>query len=489
MLKATSAVAGAKVATILVSLLRMKAIASLLGPSGMGLVNLVSSSIEFTRVITNLGIDSAVVRSIAEANSKNDTQRLAVIYHVAVRSSLVIGAVSWAAISIASPWLSHAATGSSAQAWLFILGGASLLFTPLLGVQLGLLQGLRQIGTLAKCQLVTSPVAAVLTVLLIFLYGSAGGIAALAVSSLSSLAIHYKFVKKWRPTESIQEPIQYTAIIRSNLRDGSGFAINGLWLTASGWINLLLIRHYYGEQGTLHVGMYSAASMLANFYVGIIISALATEFYPSLTAEAGNPEKMRSLLNRQAVLALDAGVFASQALIIASPLALLVLYSSEFTEAADLMRLLLCGTAIRFAAFPLGFAILALGRTRLFALCEIAMGITTITLACIGVSYYGLMGLGVAFITANFLQAAGLWLLTRKLKMTWDHSTLRAVIGAMLSLTLVMGISLFEKSIYGILIASAIVASYGWVAARRIQRSSGLTLTSILQKFRPKSTK
>lgn len=488
MLKATSAVAGAKIATILVSLVRMKAIATLLGPGGMGLVNLVSSSIEFTRVVTNLGIDSAVIRSIAEANAKNDNQQLAIIYRVAVRSSLVIGAIGWAVISIASPWLSHAATGSSDQAWLFILGGASLLFTPLLGVQLGLLQGLRQIGTLARCQLVTSPVAAALTVLLIFLYGAEGGIAALAITSLSSLGIHYWFVKTWRPTEPILTPIHYAATVRANLRDGMGFAINGLWLTASGWINLLLIRNYYGEQGVLHVGMYSAASMLANFYVSIIISALGTEFYPSLTAEASYPQKMRTLLNRQAVLALDAGVFASIALIAAAPLVLSLLYSAKFSAAADLMRLLLCGTAIRFAAFPLGFAILALGRTRLFALCELIMGITTIILSCIGASLYGLIGLGVAFITANLLQAAGLWLVTRRLDMSWDATTGRAVVGAIVTLALVLTLSFQTKSVAGYLTSSIVVLIYGLVAARRIQRSSGLTFSAVLRKLGIKSS-
>jgi O-antigen/teichoic acid export membrane protein len=483
MLKATSAVAGAKIATILVSLMRMKAIAFILGPSGMGLVNLVSSSIEFTRVVTNLGIDSAVVRSIAEAHAKHDRQRLAIIYHVAVRTSLFIGAIGWLAISIASPWLSHAATGSTDRAWLFVLGGASLLFSPLLGVQLGLLQGLRQIGTLAKCQLITSPVAACLTVLLISVHGVEGGIAALAITSISSLGIHCWFVRNWRPTEPLPRNVHYKEIIWGNLRDGSGFAINGLWLTASSWINLLLIRHYYGEQGTLHVGMYSAAAMLANFYVSIIISALATEFYPSLTAEAADPQKMRSMLNRQAVLALDAGVLATLVLIVAAPIALLVLYSSEFTAAADLMRLLLCGTAIRFSAFPLGFAILALGHTRLFALCEVAMGVVTITLSCIGVTFYGLMGLGVAFITANFLQAAGLWLLTRRLNMSWDSVTNIAVIGAGVALALVVAISFSSTSIYGIIAAFAVVAIYGVVAAKRIQSNTGITFTSIIHKI------
>jgi antigen flippase len=487
MLKATSVVAGAKVATILVSVVRMKAVASLLGPSGMGLVNLVSSSVDLTRVITNLGVDSGVIRTISTSYAENNLLKIRVTYHVAVRTALVVGMVGWLLVSITSPWLSLAATGNMDKAWLFVLGGASLVFSHLLGVQLALLQGMRKIRALATCQLLTSPLATAVSVLLIFLYGETGGVVALTATTLTSLLVHLKFVGKHRPQISLPLSIPYWEIIRNNLKDGSGFAINALWLTTSGWLNLLLIRHFYGEDGTFHVGMFSAASMLANFYVSIVISALGTEFFPSLSAESGAPDNMRKLLNNQAILALDAGVVASLILMVTAPWVLTLLYSAKFSPAADLMRLLLFGSAIRFAAFPLGFVILALGRSKLFAQCELAMGLMTITLSCVFIPQFGLMGLGIAFISANFVQAAGLWLLTRKLNVSWDRTTQRAVIGALVCLALVLGISFLEKSIYGLLAASAIVTVYGWVAAWRIQRSSGLTLFSLLQKFRRES--
>ena len=486
MLKATSVVAGAKIFTILVSMVRMKVIASVLGPGGLGMVNLVSSSVDFARVLTSLGLDGAVVRSVADANSTADSQRLAIIYRVAVRTALLVGLAGWLLFSVSSPWISTAVTGHSGKAWLFALGSASLIFTPLLGVQLALLQGLRQIKVLALCQLVASPIGALTSVLLVVLYGTEGAVAALVATSLTSLIIHFWFLRTLRPTAPISAPIDYRTVIRSNLRDGSGFAINGLWLVASGWINLILIRNYYGADGMIHVGMYSAASMLANFYVGIVISALATEFFPSLTAESRNPEKMNLLLNRQAVLALDAGVVASLILIVLAPLALRLLYSSQFYEAADIMRVILVGTAIRFASFPLGFTLLAMGKARLFAICEILMGVTTIGLSMLMINLFGLMGLGAAIVIANFIQATGLWLLTRKLGMSWDHKTLMAMSGALLAVTLVLSATLFLHGSAGYLIAGTATIVYAWVAASRVKRSMGVTFQSVMEKIRSK---
>ncbi len=486
MLKATSVLAGAKVFTILISMVRMKVIASVLGPGGVGMVNLVSSSVDLARVLTSLGLDSAVVKNVAEANAANDVQKLAIIYRVSVRTSILIGLLGWTLLSVCSPWLSTVMTGHGDQAWLFMLGAASLIFTPLLGVQLALLQGLRQIQALVRCQLVASPVGAVISMLLVLAYGMEGAVTALAATSLSSLLIHCWFLRVWRPSSAIVAPANYRAIVRSNLRDGLGFAINGIWLVASGWINLFLIRNYYGAEGVHQVGIYSAASTLASFYVGIVISALATEFFPSLTAEAKAPVKMNLLLNRQAVLALDAGVVASLILIVLSPLALWILYSPEFQSAANIMRVILVGTAIRFAAFPLGFTLLALGKARLFALCEIAMGITTISLSVLLTQLYGLMGLGAAIVTANFIQVSGLWLITRKLGMSWDKTTTMAALGALLSVALVTGTSLLLGGALGYAIGGIITLIYTFVALSRIKRSSGINLSTILERFRSK---
>ncbi|RYD48800.1 MAG: hypothetical protein EOP85_02845 [Verrucomicrobiaceae bacterium] len=353
-LKATSVIAGAKVATILVGLVRMKVIAMILGPSGVGLINFISSSSDLVRILTNFGLDSATVRNVAEASGRQDDQEVAISYKVAVRSAIVLGIFSWCIFGGCSPWLARSATGQASDYWMFLLGGAALLFTPLLAVQLGLLQGLRRLRALATCQIVSSPVAATVTILLIYLFGIAGGAAAISVASVATLGVHLWFIREFKPRHTAAK-IDYRSRVIENLKTGSGFAINGIYLTGTGWLTLYLLRQHYGDQGLHQIGMYGAASMLANFYVGIIISALATEFYPSLTAAAGQPAEMRKLLNHQAVMALDIGTTAALFGMTFAPLMLALLYSKQFTDASEILRLLFVGTAIRFAAFPLGF--------------------------------------------------------------------------------------------------------------------------------------
>ena len=289
MLKATSAIAGAKLVTIIISVLRTKILAVMLGPTGMGVVNLVLATVEMTRVLFACGLDGATVRKVATASGSDDAALLDEAYRIAARTALFIGAVACASLAIASPYLSTKFLGTSEKFWWFLVAGGSLVFTPLLGVELAFLQGLKRSRDLAVCQIIACLAGTVLTVALVAMMGELGGILALLPVTVGSLLIHHHFLKRYRPR--IATPRQFNQIVESRklLKLGSGFAINGIWLVASGWLNLLFIQSYYGnDEGVMQVGLYGAASTLANFYIGILISSMATEFFPSLIQAANN---------------------------------------------------------------------------------------------------------------------------------------------------------------------------------------------------------
>lgn len=485
-LKATSVIAGAKVATILVGLVRMKAVALLLGPSGVGLVNFISSSSDLVRILTNFGLDSATVRNVAEATARQDAEEVAVSYKVAVRSAVLIGIFSWVVFAACSPWLAQSATGKSSDARLFLVGGATLVLTPLLAVQLGFLQGIRKLRALAMCQIVSSPVAAVATIALIYFFGLAGGAAALSLASLTTLVVHVWFMREFKPPAP-RHPIDYWTHVRNNLKTGSGFAVNAIWLCGSGWLNLYLLRHHYGNEGLHYIGMYGAASMLAGFYVGIIISALATEFYPSLTAAAEQPVEMRKLLNHQAVMALDIGTTAGLFGMTFAPLMLTLLYSTQFADATEILRLLFLGTAIRFAAFPLGFTILALGKSKLFALCELGMGAMTLLSSVVAIHYFGILGVGYAQIGSNTIQAIFLFIICRKLGITWNRHT--GVIGVVSAVFLIFTLFLILRSpdARSWHLPLLISMSYLLLTVNRIRKGSGISIQMIRDRFSRKA--
>src|SRR5690349_24955302 len=90
-LKSSALMGGSSVLNIAVGVIRNKAIALILGPTGIGLAGLYGSIIDVTQSIVGLGINSSGVRQIAEAVGSGDSSRIACTSGVLRRTSLVLG--------------------------------------------------------------------------------------------------------------------------------------------------------------------------------------------------------------------------------------------------------------------------------------------------------------------------------------------------------------------------------------------------------------
>ncbi len=485
MLKATSAIAGAKLVTIVISILRTKILAVMLGPTGMGVVNLVLSTVDLTRVLFACGLDGATVRKVATASGADDPALLDEAYRIAARTALFIGTLGCAAIAIASPFLSAKFLGSSDNFWWFLIAGASLIFTPLLSVELAFLQGLKRSKDLAICQIIACLAGTILTVALVATMGEIGGILALLPVTVGSLLIHHHFLKRYRP--NIAAPRRFNQIVESRklLKLGSGFAINGIWLVASGWLNLFFIQSYYGsDEGVMQVGLYGAASTLANFYIGILISSMGTEFFPSLIQAANDRPAMNRLLSQQTLLAICIGVPVSLGMLILSPWILGLLYTREFIAGGELMQWMLAGMAVRFAACPLGFTLLAIGSPRLIALSELAVGVIMIGSSYVMLNLFGLTGIGMALALTNSLYLVGILGLMRRYGVRWKASTTAFVLETYGVIGACLTVSLLMPGFQGALIGAGISICYLAHLAVLIHRESGLEWSQLIRKFR-----
>jgi len=76
-LKSSSIVGGAQAITYVIGLLRTKAVALLLGPSGVGLVGLYVSAIRLVGTFAQFGINESGVREVAAAAGTNNAERIA----------------------------------------------------------------------------------------------------------------------------------------------------------------------------------------------------------------------------------------------------------------------------------------------------------------------------------------------------------------------------------------------------------------------------
>ena len=101
-------------------------------------------------------------------------------------------------------------------------------------------------------------------------------------------------------------------------------------------------------------GYYQAAWTLGGLYVGFILQAMGTDFYPRLTAVAQDNDLCNRLVNEQTHISLllaGPGVLAT---LVFTPFITTLFYSSDFHAAVEVLRWICLGTALRVITWPMG---------------------------------------------------------------------------------------------------------------------------------------
>ena len=111
-MKATSLFGGVQFFQIIISVVRSKFVAILLGPSGMGVVGLLTSTTGLISGITNLGLGTSAVKNISEANATGNEKRISTVISVLRRLVWGTGLLGAIVTLLLSPWLSQVTFGN-----------------------------------------------------------------------------------------------------------------------------------------------------------------------------------------------------------------------------------------------------------------------------------------------------------------------------------------------------------------------------------------
>ena len=187
---------GANGLNYLVALVRVKIIAVLLGPAGVGLVSLYMSAIGLVGTVSGLGIGSSGVREVALAFSRQDPKAAARAVRILRRACWVTGLLGWALAASLAPLLSTWVTGSTEHAVAIAVLGVTLLLGAVNGGQTALLQGVRRIGDIARANVVAMLLNTGLAIGLYAWLGARGIVPVLVVTAAVSLAVSWWFSRR-----------------------------------------------------------------------------------------------------------------------------------------------------------------------------------------------------------------------------------------------------------------------------------------------------
>ena len=389
-LKALSIFGGVEMIKIICSIVRSKLIAVWIGSIGVGLFGIYNTAIDLLNVIFQLGIRDSAVRDIA-ASKKSSNYRTIIIVR---RWALFLGLIGFIATIALSPALSIISFDNTSHSMAFIVIAFIIFLSSIQNGELAILQGSQQLGRLAKSSMWGVFIGVAISIPMFYFLGVDSVLPALVVYSLATtLATLSQRVDIPKPTPSVT--------LKETYSKGRGFITLGIYLTISAIVTNLvafLFMAYLNKVGdTNTVGIYNAAYVIINKYVGVIFIAIAMEYYPRLSQVINSPQRTSTFVSHEMSIALWVLLPIIAIFIAASSIIIPLLYSQEFIVAIPFVIWAIIGTIFRAISWCMAFVILARGDGKTFLFTESASAITSITLNIIAYKHWGLEGLGIAY--------------------------------------------------------------------------------------------
>lgn len=409
-LKYTGLFGGVQGLGILVGLVRNKLVAILLGPGGMGLVSLYNSVAKLFSDSTNFGISMSAVRSLSEKYEQGDEAALRRNVAVVRLWSLLSAVFGTLVCIVLSPLLSRFTFGGNSNATMqFVMLSPMVGFTAINLGELAILKSVRQLGSLARISIWGAVAALLISVPLYYWFGLMGIVPSLVLMSLAQMLITVRRSLRLYPLK--------ISFSRKALGEGAGMVKLGLAFVLAGILGSgmeYLIRNYLNRVADIDtVGLYNAGFVLTMTYVGMVLSAMETDYFPRLSGVNHLGVTFRETVNRQIEMMV---VLASPLLalfMVGVPVVLPLLFTGKFMPAIDMIRIITVAMYFRAIKMPVQYIPLAKGDSRSYLLLEAIGDVAILICVIVFFNSYQLTGAGIGITVASGIDLVATFVYSR----------------------------------------------------------------------------
>lgn len=392
--KATSLFGGVQVFTIIISIIRTKFIAVLLGPTGMGIAGLLTSTTGFIAALTNFGLERSAVKNIAAADGAKDKKHIAIVIGVLRRLVWLTGILGSLFTLIFSSYLSQLTFGNKDYKLAFIWISITLLLTQLRLGQSAILRGLRQLKLMAKASLWGSFLGLIITIPIYYKFRLDGIVPGIIITAVTTLAFTVYYSRKVK-TEHIQITKEhFHSEGKDMLSMGFVLSLSSLVAIAGSYIVRIYIRSF----GSIDdVGFYNAGFAIVNTYFGVFFVSLTTDYYPRLASIAHDTKKANLLMNQQSEMSVLILAPILTIFLVFINFIVIILYSQKFLAINDMILWASLGIYFKAASWSLGVIFISKGDVKTLFWSELISNLIMLGLNLICYKFWGLNGLGISF--------------------------------------------------------------------------------------------
>ena len=408
--RSSAIIGGSSALNIAIGVVRVKVVAVLLGPSGIGLLGIYQNIIGVASTVAGCGMSNSGVRQLAA--SHDDAEVLTAVRRALLLANILLGLVGMGAVWLLrepiATWAFDGAIATGDVGWL----GLGVLMSLMATSQTTLLQGLRRIGDLARVTVISALIGSAVGIAIIYVMGEAGLVWFVIVSPAIAALIAAHYTRRLPPPSADYDWPRIQKQCQTMIGFGVPVMLAGLLnIGIELFVRSLMIR----ELGIDASGHFQASWVISMTYLGFVLGAMGADYYPRLTAVYPTPEKARQLVNEQAEMALLLAGAVILAMITLAPLVMVALYSSSFEPAAELLRWQMLGSFVKLIGWPMGFVVLASGRSGLFVYTQFVWNAVFVLCLYLLLEQFGLLAVGIAFCIAYAVSVLNVWFVANRL--------------------------------------------------------------------------
>ena len=466
-LRSSALMGGAQVVTLGIGFVRTKIVALLIGPSGVGLVGVLTAFNGNITALAGWGLGTSGVRTIAGSSNEEKAGKIA-----AVRR---FGALlSWlgllAMVLLFWPIGRVTFKGSDYSAELFIAGMAIPLAIAT-SMWSALLQAHGQLKTLAKSQVISALIGLLVGLPLIYYFGTKGVAGSILLAAVVPAFITWRAARRYCPPSVMTANPQD---IKPLIQLGGALMVVGLSAQIAAYVIRLVIIRY---EGLAAAGYYQAAFAIAGSLPGFIFMAMGVDFFPRIAA-AKDEMEAQYLTEKQIQAGLLLALPFIVALLTMGKLCIRLLYANTFDAAIPLLTWMIWGVFLRLISWPIGYWMLARGSSSTVIVVEIVGNIILVLLPIVLMPIYGLKGAAIGYFLSYVCHVIFMMIISfRRSGHSLGRQTLAWFAGAAALLGLSQWMIGLLDGLYWRLIPSLIVtAGCAWLYFHTLRQAKELPL-------------
>lgn len=385
---------GVRVFQIIVGIIRNKIVAVLLGPLGMGISGLITSSTHFIASLTNFGLHTSAVRDISKSYTTNNIKEISITVKVLRRLVYFTGLLGTIITFLFAPLISELSFGSRDYVTEFRIVSVILLIDQICVGQKVLLQGTRKYKYLIRSSLLGSVLGLVVCAPLYYVWEIKAIVPVMILASIVNLLLSWYYSRKI-PLVNVDLSLKET------ISKGSVMMKLGTAIALSGVINIAqvyIIRMFISKTGSIgDVGLYTAGIAIATQYINVIFSSMGSDYSPRLAAVSDNEDLFNETINKQMKLLITLILPLIIIFIVFIKPITIILYSDKFIQITGMIEWIIYGMFFRVVSWCISYGLVAKGLSKVFFVNELIATIYMLVMTLIGYYFFKFTGVGVAF--------------------------------------------------------------------------------------------